>query len=95
MKKTLFLAGFLIATQLAFAGGIVTNSNQSAQFIRTMSRNASTEIDATYFNPAGLTQLADGWHFSLHNQTIFQEKTVTNSFPLLQRANFSQLLRSL
>ena len=88
MNKVLILVVLLIAAQLAIAGGIVTNTNQSAQFIRTMSRNASTEIDATYFNPAGLTQLSNGWHFSLHNQTIFQEKTVNNSFPLLNNSEY-------
>ena len=88
MNKALALIVLLIAAQLAMAGGIVTNTNQSAQFIRTMSRNASTEIDATYFNPAGLTQLSNGWHFSLHNQTIFQKKTVNNSFPLLNNDEY-------
>ena len=88
MNKVLILASLLIAAQLAFAGGIVTNSNQSAQFIRTMSRNASTDIDATYFNPAGLTQLSNGWHLSLHNQTIFQEKIIDNSYPLLNESEY-------
>jgi len=88
MNKALILVVLLITAQLAIAGGIVTNTNQSAQFIRTMSRNASTDIDATYFNPAGLTQLSNGWHFSLHNQTIFQTKTVDNSFPLLNNSEY-------
>ena len=73
MRKiyTLFLAAGISGQLLA--GGIVTNTNQSAQFIRTMSRNASTDIDAVYFNPAGLVRMDDGFHFALHNQTIFQE----------------------
>jgi long-chain fatty acid transport protein len=88
MNKTLILVVLLLAAQLVFAGGIVTNSNQSVQFIRSMSRNASTEIDATYFNPAGLTQLSNGWHISLHNQTIFQEKAIDNSFPMLNDSEY-------
>lgn len=72
MKKT-GVIGFIILfwVSTALAGGIVTNTNQSAQYIRTLNRNASTCIDAVYFNPAGLTMLGDGLHFSLSNQSIF------------------------
>lgn len=83
MKKITFFAAFFMLAQLAFAGGLLTNTNQSAQFIRMMSRNASTGIDAVYFNPAGLTQMEDGWHFAVYNQTIFQTKPVDSEFPLL------------
>ncbi|MFA6400635.1 MAG: outer membrane protein transport protein [Salinivirgaceae bacterium] len=72
-----------------FAGGIVTNTNQSAQWVRLLSRNASTQIDAVYFNPAGLVRMDDGFHFSLHNQTIFQEKTVTSTFPTLNTDTYT------
>lgn len=79
MKKLLsFFIAALLGSQL-FAGGIVTNTNQSAHFIRMLNRNASTSIDAVYFNPAGLVLMNDGFHLSLNNQTIFQEKTVTSS----------------
>jgi hypothetical protein len=61
----------------ALAGGIWTNTNQSAQFIRTLNRNASTCVDAVYFNPAGLTKLEDGIHLHFSNQSIFQTKEVT------------------
>ena len=59
------------------AGGLVTNTNQSAMFTRLQSRNASTDIDAVYFNPAGLTKLGDGFYVSLNNQTIKQTQTIT------------------
>jgi long-chain fatty acid transport protein len=65
------------------AGGLLTNTNQSAQFVRMLSRNASTQIDAVYYNPAGLIKLNNGWHFALYNQSIFQEKTVNSGYPLL------------
>ena len=57
MRKllTLFVAVFISGTLLA--GGLVTNNNQSAMFTRLQNRNASTDIDAVYFNPAGLTKL--------------------------------------
>ncbi len=83
MKKIIFFAALLMLFQAAFAGGLLTNTNQSAQFIRMMSRNASLGIDGVYFNPAGLTQMEDGWHFALHSQSIFQTKTVDSKFPLL------------
>jgi len=83
MKRlTLFLA-FVMLAPLVFAGGLLTNTNQSAQFIRMMSRNASTGIDAVYFNPAGLIKMEDGWHFAVYSQTIFQTKPVDSKFPLL------------
>lgn len=83
MKRLTFILVFFIPVQFVFAGGLLTNTNQSAQFIRMMSRNASTEIDAVYFNPAGLIKMDDGWHFAVYSQTIFQDKPVDSKFPLL------------
>ena len=65
MKKLLLiLTCVLLCPYLLNAGGIVTNTNQSATWVRTMVRDASTGIDAVYFNPAGLVKLNDGFHFS-------------------------------
>lgn len=83
MRRVILFAAILLLTPFAYAGGLLTNTNQSAQFIRMMSRNASTGIDAVYFNPAGLIKLEDGWHFAAYSQTIFQTKPVDSSFPLL------------
>lgn len=83
MKKFTFFAAFFMLFHMTFAGGLLTNTNQSVQFIRMMSRNASLGIDAVYYNPAGLVKMADGWHFAFNNQTIFQSKTVDSNFPLL------------
>jgi long-subunit fatty acid transport protein len=63
-----------------FAGGLVTNTNQSAAWVRLPARNASVNADAAFFNPAGLTKLENGFHFSLSNQTIFQTKKVENFY---------------
>jgi len=73
---------------IVMAGGIVTNTNQSAAYMRTLNRNASTDIDAVYFNPAGLTKLEDGLHLSLSNQSIWQTKTVNNSYPNLNNGEY-------
>lgn len=88
MKKLTLLVASIMLIQVAFAGGLLTNTNQSAQFIRMLSRNASTDIDAVYFNPAGLIKLDDGWHFAFYSQTIFQDKTVSSGFPLLNDGEY-------
>ena len=67
---------------LAF-GTIITNTNQCVQYMRLLSRNASLRLDAVYYNPAGVVHLEDGFHLAIHNQTIFQTKTVNNEFPFL------------
>ncbi len=88
MKKSLiFTVLILCSIHMVFAS-FVTNTNQSTLFYRLLSRNHSTDIDATYYNPAGLTQLSNGWHIALHNQTIFQEKTVINEFPFLNNSTY-------
>jgi len=88
MKKIyMIIFSVLISGQL-FAGGILTNTNQSAQFVRMLSRNASVGLDAAYFNPAGLIKMDDGFYLALHNQTIIQDKTVTTTFPFLNNKEY-------
>ncbi|NMC40178.1 MAG: aromatic hydrocarbon degradation protein, partial [Bacteroidales bacterium] len=80
MKKVLtFIAG-IIVPGILMAGGLVTNTNHSAAWVRLPARNASTEIDAVYYNPAGLMKLQNGFHISLSNQTIFQTREVENFY---------------
>jgi long-subunit fatty acid transport protein len=86
MKKTLFVLSALLVTGTLLAGGLVTNTNQSAKYIRLLSRNASTDIDAVYYNPAGLTRLAPGFHFGINNQTIGQRRSVMTTYPYLHGA---------
>jgi long-subunit fatty acid transport protein len=73
----------LLVNETTQAGGIVTNTNQSAAYSRTLCRDASTEADAVYFNPAGLTAMPNGFFLSLSNQTIFQTRKVTNDYQFL------------
>ncbi|MBU1872344.1 aromatic hydrocarbon degradation protein, partial [bacterium] len=89
MRSFMFVSLILVLMMgIVMAGGIVTNTNQSAAYMRTLNRNASTDIDAVYFNPAGLTKLEDGLHLSLSNQSIWQTKTVTNSYTYLNSAEY-------
>ncbi len=83
MKKTVSVVLlFILTTGLVLGGNLVHNTNHSADFIRTMNRNASTGLDAVYFNPAGLTSLDDGKYFYFSNQTIMQDREVKSSFSL-------------
>lgn len=84
MKRiTLLFVGLLSLPFFSYSGGIVTNQNQSAAYIRMFARDASTDIDAVFFNPAGLTKLDDGFHLSLNYQYINQNKVVTSNYPYL------------
>lgn len=87
-KLWIIPAAVLLMSCVAMAGGIVTNGNQSAEYIRTLNRNASTEIDAVFYNPAGLTKLGDGFTFGLNNQSIFQTKEVKNDLGTLNQDTF-------
>jgi long-chain fatty acid transport protein len=80
MRKFLTFAAATFITGTLLAGGLVTNTNQSASWVRLPSRNASVGIDAVYYNPAGLMKLNNGFHFSVSNQSIFQTKKVENFY---------------
>ena len=88
MKKHLLIGVLVLCCGSMASAALVTNFNQSAQYLRLLSRNASTDLDAVYYNPAGLTHLKDGFHIALYNQTIAQEKTVINNFILLNNPKY-------
>ncbi len=88
MRKLLTFVSATLITGSMFAGGLVTNTNQSATWVRLPSRNASSEIDAAYYNPAGLMKLDNGFHFSLNNQTVFQTLTVESTYPYLNQSTY-------
>ena len=83
MRKLLIFIASLFITGSLLAGGLVTNNNQSAMFTRLQNRNASTSIDAAYFNPAGLTRLGNGLFVSINNQTITQTQKVKSNYQYL------------
>ncbi len=87
-KSAVLIGGLFLLMDTAFAGGILTKTNQSAQFIRMVSRNASTDIDAVYYNPAGLGQLENGFYFSLNNQSLYQTYTVNSEFKYLNNPEY-------
>jgi long-chain fatty acid transport protein len=86
MRSLMLFALLIPATTMA--GGIVTNTNQSASFIRKPVQDAVINATGTYYNPAGLAFLADGFHFSFNNQTITQTRRINSTFPTLTNPDF-------
>lgn len=60
----------LAASVTLFAGSAEENTNQSAEYMKTLNRNASTDADATFYNPAGTAYLQEGLYLYLSSQTI-------------------------
>lgn len=79
-KFSLIGIAMLIVSIPTFAGGLLTNTNQHAAFLRMLSRGATTEIDAALSNPAGLAFLPqDGFYMSLSIQSAFQTRNIDAS----------------
>ena len=77
MKKSLLLiVTALSLTTVAFAGGLMTNTNYHIAFDRMMARGATFDIDAAYSNPAGLAWGYEGWQLSLNFQKPWQYRNI-------------------
>ncbi|MBR3977816.1 MAG: outer membrane beta-barrel protein [Bacteroidaceae bacterium] len=74
--STIVFASLALST---FAGGLLTNTNQHAAFVRNPMRYASLETDAIYFNPAGTAFFKEGWALSANWQMIWQDRDVTSA----------------
>jgi long-chain fatty acid transport protein len=88
LKTVKLMVALLMSVSLVFAGGMMNNTNQSAEYARTLNRTASTSVDAAFSNPAGLGMMPDGFYLYLSNQSIFQTRTVTNSHAYLKTNEF-------
>ena len=81
MRKILLLTAAMISVaSTAFAGGYLTNSNQSVSFLRNPARDAYIAIDGAYFNPAGIGFLSKGWHMGFDIQSAYQTRTSSSYF---------------
>lgn len=82
MRKLSLISLFLLIVSIpTFAGGLLTNTNQHAAFLRMLSRGATTEIDGALSNPAGLAFLPnDGFHLALSVQSAYQTRNIDASF---------------
>jgi long-chain fatty acid transport protein len=81
--RILLLVIMLAAAADLHAAGIYQNQNQSAEFIRTINRNASTDTDAVYFNPGATAFFKQGWHLYISNQYITDQRQVKTSSPII------------
>ena len=68
---------FAVASPL-MAGGIDNKTNFSAEWVRTLNRNAATDsADAVVYNPAGVVKMEDGLYVSLSGQYAFKDYSNT------------------
>jgi long-subunit fatty acid transport protein len=83
MKMKAILAGVLLATTAtATAGGILTNTNQSVDFLRNPARDAAIGLDGVYSNPAGVAFMPEGFHLAFNWQYAHQTRTIESTNPV-------------
>ena len=79
--KRIYLSICVTAIALnSFAGGLLTNTNQNATFLRNPARDAAIAIDGVYSNPAGVAYLEEGFHLLLSWQAAWQKRQITSNF---------------
>jgi long-chain fatty acid transport protein len=84
MRKGLIAFGAIVAmvglASSPQAGGIINKQNLSAEYIRTLNRNAATDMaDAAVYNPAGTAMMQDGLY--LKADAIYFLKDYSNQLP--------------
>ena len=80
-KKVVLGAALMMMPLVSFAGGYLTNTNQHAAFLRSLSRGAAIDIDGALSNPAGLSFLpTDGFRVGVSIQSAFQTRDIDASF---------------
>ncbi|MBQ2209472.1 MAG: transporter [Prevotella sp.] len=85
MKKFLAsIAVFTMTSVSALAGGILTNTNQSVDFLRNPARDAAISLDGVYSNPAGVVFMPEGFHLGINWQYAHQTRTITSTNPVFQ-----------
>ena len=81
--QTIMVSVMLAATTTtATAGGILTNTNQSIDFLRNPARDGAIGLDGVYSNPAGVAFLPEGFHIGVNWQYAHQTRTITSSNPV-------------
>jgi long-subunit fatty acid transport protein len=92
MKKlNAIVAGVMLATATtATAGGILTNTNQSIDFLRNPARDAAIGLDGVYSNPAGVAFLPEGFHLGFNWQYARQTRTIVCNNPVFALGHKNQ-----
>ena len=80
--KAMLVGAMLTAATTAMAGGILTNTNQSVDFLRNPARDAAIGLDGVYSNPAGVAFMPEGFHLAFNWQYAHQTRTITSTNPL-------------
>ena len=83
-KGFIAIVVFMMTTVSAWAGGILTNTNQSVLFLKNPARDAAIGLDGVYSNPAGVAFMPEGFHIAFNWQYAHQTRTVTSDSPLYQ-----------
>lgn len=78
MKKfnfLLYVLSFLLTSASNLrAGGADNKTNWSAEYIRTLNRNAATDsADIVMYNPAGVMEMSDGLYANVSGQYLFKD----------------------
>ncbi len=80
--RTILAIGCLCSgVTAATAGGILTNTNQSIDFLRNPARDGAIGLDGVYSNPAGVAFMPEGFHLGVNWQYAHQTRTVTSTNP--------------
>lgn len=88
MKKIILSILTAAVALPALAGGLMTNTNQSASFLRSIARGTSLDPDAVLHNPAGVVFMENGWHFGISDQMAYQTRSTESTFaPFAMNAN--------
>ncbi len=89
MKKIVLTFAALAASSTAFAGGLLTNTNQHAAFLRNPARQGIIGIDGVYTNPAGVAFMPQGFHLGVTWQAAAQKRqmNVSNQLFMMNENN--------
>lgn len=92
LKSLPLMLVFLALSSSVKAGGLLTNTNQSIAFLRSLARNGAIGIDGVYSNPAGVAFLPNGLHISFNVQNAYQTRTINSglTIPAPQGSPFHQ-----
>ena len=89
MKKVFLLLATTVLNSSLFilqshAGGMMSNTNQNAAFIRNPARDGAIGIDGVYSNPAGVALMPEGWHMSFNWQLAWQRRLIYTENPVFR-----------
>jgi long-chain fatty acid transport protein len=84
MRKRLIVFGIIVLilgmSLPVYSGGIINKQNQSAEYVRSLTRNAATDsADAVAFNPAGVMRMQNGLYVKA--DVVYLDKEYSNDVP--------------